>query len=518
MLESRARLPQFSVNGRGYHLDTIERAPESTPAVANYATFERKSRMKRAAIVGSGPNGLSAAITLARAGVEVQVYEARETIGGAASTAEITLPGFRHDLGSSVYPMAIASPFLRSLPLQSFGLQWIEPSAPLAHPFDDGTAVLLEHDLAATAANLGRDKKAYARVVRPLVEAWSQLCPEILGPVLHWPQHPLLLARFGLFAAPPASMLAKSLFSGPRARALFAGLAAHSVLPLESPFSSAVGWVLAAAGHATGWPIAAGGAQSISDALAGYLQSLGGHIETGRPIDSLAELGEFDAILCDVSPKQLLRLGVRDFDPSYNLALRSYQYGPGAFKIDWALSHPIPWKAPECSRAATVHLGATLEEIAASERAPWRGQVPEKPFVLVTQPSLFDPTRAPEGKHTAWGYCHVPNGFSGDLTQAIESQVERFAPGFRDCILARRTTSPAAFESWNANLVGGDLSGGAMTLKQLLFRPTSSQYRTPRKGLYLCSASTPPGGGVHGMCGHHAAQAALHDLNRSGTK
>jgi phytoene dehydrogenase-like protein len=472
--------------------------------------------MKNAAIIGSGPNGLSAAITLARAGIEVCVYEARETIGGAASTAEITLPGFRHDLGSSIYPMAIASPFFRSLPLSEFGLNWIEPPAPLAHPFDDGTAVLLEHDLAATAAGLGLnsklDSKAYTRVVRPLAEGWSDLCPEILGPVLHWPQHPFLLAKFGAFAAPPAAMLAKSLFSGPRARALFAGLAAHSVLPLESPFSSAVGWVLAAAGHATGWPIAAGGAQSLSGALAGYLKSLGGRIETSHPVDSLSELSEVDAILCDVSPKQLLRLGVRDFDPSFNLALRSYQYGPGAFKIDWALSQPIPWKAQECSRAATVHLGGTLEEIAASERAPWHSKVAENPFVLVTQPSLFDPTRAPQDKHTAWGYCHVPNGFSGDLTQAIESQMERFAPGFRGCILARRTTTPAAFEAWNANLVGGDLSGGAMTMKQLLFRPTSSQYRTPRKDLYLCSASTPPGGGVHGMCGYHAAQSALHDL------
>ena len=486
------------------------------PPAGLYGTFGRDRSMKQAAIIGSGPNGLSAAITLAQAGVEVCVYEARETIGGAAASAEITLPGFRHDLGSSIYPMAIASPFFRSLPLQNFGLQWIEPSAPLAHPFDDGTAVLLEHDLAATAAGLGLNSKldgaAYTRVVRPLVEGWSNLCPEILGPVLHWPQHPLLLARFGAFAAPPASMLAKSLFAGPRARALFAGLAAHSVLPLESPFSSAVGWVLAAAGHATGWPIAARGAQAISDALANYFKSLGGRIETGHPIESLAELGGFDAILCDVSPKQLLRLGVHDFDPSYNLALRSYTYGPGAFKVDWALSQPIPWKAPECSRAATVHLGGTLEEIAASERAPWHGQVAEKPFVLVTQPSLFDPTRAPAGKHTAWGYCHVPNGFSGDLTQTIEVQVERFAPGFRDCILARKVTTPAAFEAWNANLVGGDLSGGAMTMKQLLFRPTSSQYRTPQKGLYLCSASTPPGGGVHGMCGYHAGTAALRDL------
>jgi phytoene dehydrogenase-like protein len=472
--------------------------------------------MTRAAILGSGPNGLSAAITLARADIETCVYEARETIGGAASTAEVTLPGFHHDLGSSVYPMGIASPFFQSLPLGEFGLRWIEPPAPLAHPLDDGSAVMLEHDLAATAAALGQDSAAYLRVLQPLVSQWADLCSEILGPVLHWPKHPLLFAKFGAFAAPPASFLAKSLFSGQHARALFAGMAAHSVLPLENIFSSAVAMVLAAAGHSTGWPIAAGGAQSISNALAAYLRGLGGRIETGRPIFSLEELTE-ENVLCDIAPRHLIRLGVRDFDPGYNLGLRSFQYGPGAFKVDWALSQPIPWKAADCLRAATVHLGGTLEEIAASERAPWPGRitpgrVSERPFVILTQPSLFDSTRAPEGKHTAWGYCHVPNGFAEDLTAVIESQVERFAPGFRDCILARRVTSPAAFESWNANLVGGDLSGGAMTLRQLIFRPTSSLYRTPKRGLYLCSASTPPGGGVHGMCGHLAAVAAMADL------
>jgi phytoene dehydrogenase-like protein len=471
--------------------------------------------MTRAAIIGSGPNGLSAAITLAQAGVETCVYEGRTTIGGAASTGEITLPGFRHDLGSSIYPMGAASPFFRSLPLADFGLQWIEPPAPLSHPLDDGTAILLEHDLAATASSLGQDSAAYTRVMRPLVDQWSNLSQEILGPMLHWPQHPLLLAKFGVFAAAPATMLAKSLFSGPRARALFAGLAAHSVLPLESVFSSAVGLVLAAAGHSTGWPIAAGGAQAVSDALAAHLRSLGGRIETGHSISDLSDLSEFgawDVVLCDVSPRQLLRLGVRDFDPAYNLGLRSFQYGPGAFKVDWALSQPIPWRAADCLRAATVHLGGTLEEIAASERVPSRGQVTEKPFVLLTQPSLFDPSRAPDGQHTAWGYCHVPNGFAWDRTEAIEAQVERFAPGFRNCILARHVTSTAAFEAWNPNLVGGDLSGGAMNLRQLLFRPTSSLYRTPKKGLFLCSASTPPGGGVHGMCGFHAAKAALKDL------
>lgn len=364
--------------------------------------------MSRAAIIGSGPNGLSAAITMARAGVQTCVYEGRETIGGAASTAEVTLPGFRHDLGSSIYPMGVASPFFQSLPLQQFGLQWIEPPAPLAHPLDDGTAVILEHDLAATAAALGADSAAYARVMRPLVDGWSNLSHEILGPILHWPQHPFLLARFGAFAAPPATMLAKALFGGPRARALFAGMAAHSVLPLESVFSSAVGLVLAAAAHTTGWPIAAGGAQSLSDALAAYLRSLGGRIETGRSVQDLSELGACDAMLCDVSPRRLLRLGVRHFDPGYNLGLRSFQYGPGAFKVDWALSQSIPWKASDCLRAATVHLGGTLEEIAASERAPWHGRVTEKPFVLVTQPSLFDPPPRPRRKTYRLGLLPRP--------------------------------------------------------------------------------------------------------------
>jgi len=471
--------------------------------------------MTRAAIIGSGPNGLSAAVTLAQAGIETCVYEGRETIGGAASTAAITLLGFNHDLGSSIFPMAAASPFLQSLPLRNFGLNWIEPAAPLAHPLDDGTAVVLEHDLRATASSLGPDGKAYMRLMQPFVDHWPDLCREILGPVIHWPTHTVLLTRFGISAALPASTLVWTLFRGSRARALFAGNAAHSVLPLESPFSSAVGLVLAAAGHTTGWPLAAHGAQAISDALADYLRTLGGRIETGHSIKSLSELHEYDALLCDVSPRGLSTIAGADLPPAYNQKLANYRYGPGAFKVDWALSEPIPWKARDCLRAGTVHLGGTFEEIAAFERAPWASQVPEKPFVLVTQPSLFDPSRAPEGNHTAWGYSHVPNSYAGSMLEVIEAQVERFAPGFRDCILARRTTSTAQFEAWNPNLVGGDLSGGAMTLRQLIFRPTPSLYRTPRKGLYLCSASTPPGGGVHGMCGHHAAMAALQDLGRN---
>lgn len=468
--------------------------------------------MTRAAIIGSGPNGLSAAIALTRAGVEVCVYEGRETIGGAASTGEVTLPGFHHDLGSSVYPMGVASPFFRSLPLAGFGLRWIEPDAPLAHPLDDGTAVMLEHDLAATAAGLGEDGKAYSNLMQPLVEHWADLCIEILGPVIHWPSHPIVMARFGVFAALPATVLAKTIFRGERAQALFAGNAAHSVLPLERPFSAAVGLVLGAAGHASGWPVAAGGAQAISDALAGYLKSLGGRIETGRTISSLGELDE-EIALCDLSPRQLSQIAGQELPARYARELQKFRYGPGTFKIDWALSEPIPWRARECLRAGTVHLGGTLEEFAASERAPWQGRVEPRPFVLVAQPSLFDPSRAPEGRHTAWGYCHVPNGFAGSAEAAIEAQMERFAPGFKDCILARKVWSTAEFEAWNPNLIGGDLSGGAMTMKQLILRPTRSLYRTPKKGLYLCSASTPPGGGVHGMCGYHAAMTALEDLS-----
>jgi phytoene dehydrogenase-like protein len=471
--------------------------------------------MIRAAIIGSGPNGLSAAITLARAGVDTTVFEGRETIGGAASTAEITLPGFHHDLGSSIYPMGAASPFFRSLPLAKHGLRWIEPDAPLAHPLDDGTAVMLEHDLAATAAGLGPDGAAWLRLMRRLVDHWPDLCEEILKPVIHLPSHPILMARFGLFAALPATVLARTLFRGQRARALFAGSAAHSVLPLERSFSSAVGLVLGAAGHAAGWPIAAGGAQSISNALASYLHSLGGRIETGRTIISLAELHDYDIILCDISPRQLSHIAGSELSPAYRRSLEAWRYGPGAFKVDWALSEPIPWRAQECLRAATVHLAGTLEETAASERAPWSesaARIHPRPFVLVAQPSLFDPTRSPAGKHTAWGYCHVPNAFEGSALNAIEAQVERFAPGFRDCILVRKVWSTADFEAWNPNLIGGDLSGGAMTLTQLLFRPTSWQYRTSNRRIYLCSASTPPGGGVHGMCGHHAALTALRDL------
>jgi phytoene dehydrogenase-like protein len=461
--------------------------------------------MTSAAIIGSGPNGLSAAIVLASAGISVTVVERNSTIGGACSTAEITQPGYRHDLGASVFPMGIASPFFQSLPIN---IPWIEPSAPCAHPLDDGSAVLLEHSIEATAANLdSSDRRSYQSLFEPLVRHFPQLAPELLGPIQHLPQHPLLLARFGLSALLPAASLARSRFSGSRARALFAGMAAHSVLPLESPGSAATALVLIAAGHSSGWPVVRAGAQTLTDALAHHLKSLGGSIETSH---DAVELPGTDLTVADITPRQLLRIAGPALPSAYRQKLERFRYGAGAFKIDYALNSPIPWKAKECSRAGTVHLGGTLEEIAASERH----FTSQRPFVLLVQPSLFDPSRAPAGRHTAWVYCHVPNGSDRNCVKQIEAQIERFAPGFGDCVIARAVSSPAALERWNPNLIGGDLSGGAMNLRQLLFRPASSLYRTPVQGLYLCSASTPPGGGVHGMCGFHAAQAAIRYVSR----
>jgi phytoene dehydrogenase-like protein len=474
--------------------------------------------MPRASIIGAGPNGLSAAITLQQAGVETTLFEAGATVGGACRTGEITLPGFHHDLGSSVYPMGVASPFFSALPLGRYGHRWIEPLAACAHPLDDGTAVMLEHDLTVTTTGFGNagDAASYRSLLKPLVDDWADLCPEILGPIVHLPRSPLLLAKFGIYGMLPAATLARSAFKGTRARALFAGMAAHSVLPLSRAFSSAVGLVLCAAGHTTGWPIAEGGAQSLSNALAQHFEGLGGTIRLNTPVANLNETGVADAIVCDISPRQLHRIAGDRMPTAFDKKLQNYKYGPGAYKIDWALSEPVPWKAADCARAATVHIGGTLEEIAASEAAPWSKSGPHvstRPFVLLVQPSLFDHSRAPVGKHTAWGYCHVWNGSTASVFEMIEAQVERFAPGFRDCILARTVTTPASFEEWNANLIGGDLSGGAMTPKQLLFRPTSSIYETAMPNVFLCSASTPPGGGVHGMCGHLAARRVLKSLN-----
>jgi phytoene dehydrogenase-like protein len=462
-----------------------------------------------AIVVGSGPNGLAAAITLARAGQRVVVFEASETIGGGARSAELTLPGFVHDICSAVHPMAVGSPFFRTLPLDRHGVGWIESPLPLAHPLDDGSAVLLERSVAATADGLGADSAAYRRLLEPLVEAWEPLADEILAP-LHWPAHPFLLARFGWNAIRSARGLAESHFKGARARALFAGLAAHSVLPLEASASAAFGLVLALFGHAVGWPIVAGGSQKLSDGLATYFRSLGGEIRTGVRVAALAELPTARIVMLDVTPRQFNAMAGRAHNPKRQ-QMEKFRYGPGVFKVDWALEGPIPWRARDCARAATVHVGGSWEEIAAAEATVARGEFSDRPFVLLAQPSLFDRSRAPEGKEVAWAYCHVPNGSTKDMLCRIEDQIERFAPGFRERILARHVAGPAQLERHNANYVGGDISGGANNLGQLFTRPIvqADPYATGLKGVYLCSASTPPGGGVHGMCGHHAARAAL---------
>ena len=464
-----------------------------------------------AIVIGSGPNGLAAAITLAQHGKSVIVYEAQENIGGGARSAELTVPGFIHDVCSSVYPLAIGSPFFRSLPLARYNLEWIQPPAAVAHPFDDGTAVTQERSIEATAAQLGSDEHAYRKIMTPLVASWNGLDMDLLGPI-RLPRHPWSLARFGLIGIQPARRLAESRFQGERAKALFAGIAAHSMLPLEYWGSAAFGLVLGIAGHAVGWPIARGGAQKLIDALAAHLHNLGGEIISNRPVRTLDELPSSRVVLCDVTPRQLLEIAGERLSPSYRKSLWRYRYGMGAFKLDWALSGPVPWKAPECARAATVHLGGTLEEIAVSEYSVWSGRHVEKPFVLLAQPSLFDSSRAPEGKHTLWGYCHVPNGSTFNMADSIEKQIERFAPGFRDLIIQRSIMSPLELEKRNANLVGGDINGGAASLGQLFFRPTVRMYGTSLKGLYLCSASTPPGGGVHGMCGYFAASKALKEM------
>ena len=454
-----------------------------------------------AKVVGAGPNGLAAAIVLAQAGYAVEVREAASIAGGGARSADLTLPGFVHDLGSAVHPLAVASPFFSMLPL---ALHWIHPPAPLAHPLDDGTAVMLERDLDATADQLGNDAAAYRRLYAPLLESWDGLRHDLLK-AIGIPRHPLAMARFGLLGMRSARALADAYFTGVRARALFAGLAAHSFLPLESPVSAAFGLVLGLTGHAVGWPIPRGGAQSIANALVTCLQQAGGVVTTDARVRSLRELGQPDLALLDITPRQLLAVAGNEMPASFRRSLERYRYGPGVFKVDWALSQPIPWRARECLRAGTVHLGGTLDEVADSER----GNISNRPFVLLSQPTLFDPSRAPAGKHVTWAYCHVPNGWSGSALQAIEAQVERFAPGFGECILGRAVFDTAAMQDWNENLVGGDINGGSLSGLQFFLRPTWRQYATPMKGVYLCSSSTPPGGGVHGMCGYWAAQTAL---------
>ena len=467
-----------------------------------------------AVIVGSGPNGLAAAIELARARCSVLVCEANATVGGGARSAELTLAGFVHDVCSAVHPLAAGSPFFKTLPLERFGLEWIQPEIPLAHPLDDGSAACLHRDVNFTAEQLRGDSGAYRRLIKPLARNWEKLANELLQPMLHLPRHPVALARFGIPAICPATFLSKFLFKDEPARALFGGIAAHSFLPLEAPASSAFALVLGLAGHAVGWPIPRGGSQQITNALVNYLRELGGKIETNHRVENLNDLPKSRVILLDVSVWEFLRIAGQQLPSAYRRRLESFRHAPGIFKIDYALSSPIPWKAETCRRAGTIHLGGTINEIAAAERDVARGKIPERPFTLVAQQSLFDRTRAPHGQHTLWAYSHVPFGCDIDMSDRIESQIERFAPGFRDCVLARHKMGAADLEKSNLNLAGGDINGGAANLMQLIARPIFSPapYGTPLRGVYLCSSSTPPGGGVHGMCGYHAARLALREI------
>jgi phytoene dehydrogenase-like protein len=469
-----------------------------------------------AIVVGSGPNGLAAAIRLAQTGRSVQVLEAKEIIGGGCRSLELTLPGFVHDMCSAIHPLGLNSPFFRTLPLAQYGLEWVQPPTPLAHPLDDGSAVLLERSIEATGATLGVDAAAYKKLITPLVADWPIIEQAFLGPLRLPPllRHPFDLGRFGLAALNPAQGLAQRLFKGERARAIFAGISAHSMLSLDQATSAASALLLGTIGHVVGWPLPRGGSQQIVAALAAHLRSLGGEIVTGVEVRSIEALPPARALLFDVTPHQLLRIAGSHLSSGYKRALERFRYGPGVFKLDYALDGPIPWKAEECLRAGTVHLGGTLPEIAASEYQITRGEHPERPFVLLAQQSLFDETRVPPGKQAVWAYCHVPNGSTRDMTERIEAQIERFAPGFRERILARHTTDTAAMERYNANYIGGDINGGVQDLWQLFTRPTIRPvpYTTSAKNIFLCSSSTPPGGGVHGMCGYFAAQAALHSV------
>jgi phytoene dehydrogenase-like protein len=463
-----------------------------------------------ATVIGAGPNGLAAAICLARAGCPVTVFEAEASVGGGMRSAALTQPGFLHDVCSTIHPLAVASPFLSTLPLHRHGLAFIDPPIALAHPLDGDDAVFLHRSLDATAAGLGDDGTAYHRLVTPLVQRWPMIDGAVLGP-LRWPRHPLAVARFGLVGLRSIRALADARFSGSRARALLAGLGAHSMLRLDEPPSAAIAVILAVLAHRVGWPIARGGSQRIAAALEGHLRTLGGDVVTGRRIVSLDELQASPLILCDVSPRGILELAGHRLPVSYRRRLEGYRHGVGVFKVDWAVNAPIPWRAAECAQAGTVHLGGTFEEIEAAERDVARGQLPERPFVILAQPSLFDPGRAPRDRHTAWAYCHVPNGATEDMTAAIERQIERFAPGFGATILGRHAMRPADLERYNANYVGGDINGGRQDLGQLFARPVARlvPYATPAHGVFMCSSATPPGGGVHGMCGYWAAAAAM---------
>lgn len=465
-------------------------------------------------VVGAGPNGLAAAVALGRGGHRVTVLEAADRIGGGTRTEPLTLPGFHHDVCSAVHPMGAGSPFFRQLPLADHGLEWLHPPVLLAHPFDDGTAAVLRRSTAETAATLGPDGSAYRRLIEPFVRRFHVLMEQALAPPLRLPRRPLLMARLGLLGLRSALGLAQRRFEGERARAFFLGIAAHALLPLDRSPTAAFGIMLAAAGHGAGWPVARGGSRAITGALAELVREQGGRIETGSPVRNVDELPRADAVLLDLTPRQVVAVAGHRLPGRYRRRLERYRYGPGVFKVDWALSEPIPWTAPDARRAGTLHLGGDGDAIARSADAAAAGRHHDDPFVLLAQPSLFDPSRAPEGRHTAWAYCHVPHGSSANMTDAVERQVERFAPGFRDTILGRHTMNTRDLEAHDANLVGGDINAGIQDLRQFLFRPVPRRdpYATPVKGLYICSASTPPGGGVHGMCGYHAARSALRQL------
>ncbi|MEO7086617.1 MAG: NAD(P)/FAD-dependent oxidoreductase [Gemmatimonadaceae bacterium] len=463
-----------------------------------------------AIVVGAGPNGLAGAIALAQAGHSVRVYERDATIGGSTRSAELTLPGYTHDVCAAVHALALASPFLRTLPLAQYGLDLIQPPVPFAHPFDDGTAIIVRRSVAETAASLGSgDAKRYRKHVEPLVQRADDLMEALLGPI--GLRHPMLMARFSIDAGLSAEVYAKWNFADERTRAMFGGVAAHSIVPLDKIGTAGYGLGLLVSAHAYGWPIARGGSQHLPNAMASYLRSLGGEIVTGESIESLDALPHARAVLCDVTPRSLLRMAGDKMPARYGRRLAKYRYGPGVFKIDWALNSPVPWRDPACTEAGTLHLGGSMRELAISERDAWDGRVTDNPFVLVVQPTCFDASRAPAGKHTLWAYCHVPHGSTTDMTERIERQIERFAPGFHDCIEARNVLFPADLERRNPNLVGGDIAGGAGDFPQMLIRPLLSldPYATVMKGVYLCSSSTSPGIGVHGMCGYYAARSAL---------
>ncbi|RZK80245.1 MAG: NAD(P)/FAD-dependent oxidoreductase [Pedobacter sp.] len=465
-----------------------------------------------AVVVGSGPNGLAAAITLRQEGLSVLLIEGKDVIGGGLSSAEFTLPGFVHDVCSAIHPLALGSPFFSTLPLADHGLTYLQPDLAAAHPFDGGTAAVLAHSVEETAKALGADEQLYLDIFKPVVRDWPLIAADVLAP-LHFPKHPIAMAQFGLKALTSATFLAKR-FKTKEAKGLWAGMAAHAIQPLTNLSTSAIALVLMTAGHLKGWPIPQGGSKEIANALASYFISLGGKIQTGQFVKRMEELPSAKTVLFDVTPQQLLQIAGHRFSSLYKWQLERFRYGMGVFKIDWALDGPIPFTAPEVRKAGTVHIGNTIEEIALSEKITWEGQHSDKPYVLLAQQSLFDDTRAPEGKHTAWAYCHVPRGSTKDMTAIIEQQIERFAPGFKDLILAKHTMNTVDIQAYNPNYIGGDINGGVIDLGQLFTRPVlrPSPYRTSAKGLYICSSSTPPGGGVHGMCGYHAAKQALSDI------